>query len=62
MTEEEAVKIAEEVASEVVLHDLPKRLYQAGVSRIFVLALTKVAGPPLEESIISYLADYEVSE
>jgi hypothetical protein len=59
MTRKEAQALAAEVASEVVLHDLPKRLHRAGFTTLWILALIKATGPPLEAGIMAYLEEYK---
>ena len=61
MTKEEALRIAAEAASELVLHDLPKRLHEAGVHKIWLNALIKSTNPLVEEGIVNYLVEYVVS-
>lgn len=58
MTEQQISELATKVAASLVLHNLPKRLNQAGVSPVYVNGLVREAGKHVQEGIEAYLREF----
>ena len=65
MTKEQAESTAADIASEVILHDVPRRLHRHNVPKVYVIAVAQKAAEAtlaLEAAVLEYLMAYSVEE